>query len=225
VFGGRMSAAFGNYGSYNATAHIDLPEYHNVSVKLDCILQHQDPTTGPDDPVFDALITGDDVEASFTLKGHAAGSPLLKGALEPVGAGKWRARLTLEEHVGGVIHVEAGALKWHLDGDAGETPLDLQNPEMPIFPPEGELSFAPQGCPQRCCARWRTCIALCKCQRPPPAPRGRRLSIPSSRTIRRVTTSCRARRTIPISGLEPPRIPSRALSGGTAGSLVADQLL
>jgi iron complex outermembrane receptor protein len=45
VFGGRMSAAFGNYGSYNAAAHIDLPEYHNVSVKLDGILQRQDPTT------------------------------------------------------------------------------------------------------------------------------------------------------------------------------------
>ncbi len=45
VFGGRMSAGVGDYGSYNGEAHVDLPEYHNISVKLDGIVQHQDATT------------------------------------------------------------------------------------------------------------------------------------------------------------------------------------
>jgi iron complex outermembrane receptor protein len=43
-FGGRLQAGVGNYGSYNAQLHLDLPEYHNISIKLDGVLQHQDPT-------------------------------------------------------------------------------------------------------------------------------------------------------------------------------------
>jgi iron complex outermembrane receptor protein len=44
-FGGRISGGAGNYGSYSGEAHIDLPEFHTFSVKLDGILQHQDATT------------------------------------------------------------------------------------------------------------------------------------------------------------------------------------
>ena len=43
-FGGRFSAGIGNYGAYNAQLHMDLPEYHNISVKVDGVIQHQDPT-------------------------------------------------------------------------------------------------------------------------------------------------------------------------------------
>ncbi|AXJ96957.1 TonB-dependent receptor [Sphingomonas sp.] len=44
VFGGRMTAGVGNYGSRNADVHVDLPEYYNISLKLDGVYQHQDPT-------------------------------------------------------------------------------------------------------------------------------------------------------------------------------------
>lgn len=44
-FGGRLTAGIGNYGSYNTQLHLDLPEYHNVSIKVDGVVQHQDATT------------------------------------------------------------------------------------------------------------------------------------------------------------------------------------
>ncbi|WP_336957943.1 TonB-dependent receptor [Sphingobium aquiterrae] len=44
-FGGTLSAGFGNFGSYTAGLHLNLPEYHNIAVKVDGVLQHQDPTT------------------------------------------------------------------------------------------------------------------------------------------------------------------------------------
>ncbi|MCE7796382.1 TonB-dependent receptor [Sphingobium sufflavum] len=44
-FGGRMTLGAGNFGSYNGSLHMDLPEYHNVSVKVDANIQHQDATT------------------------------------------------------------------------------------------------------------------------------------------------------------------------------------
>ncbi|KMS56369.1 TonB-denpendent receptor [Novosphingobium barchaimii LL02] len=44
-FGGRASGGFGNYGSYNGDIHLDLPKFAGFSVKLDGVLQHQDPTT------------------------------------------------------------------------------------------------------------------------------------------------------------------------------------
>jgi iron complex outermembrane receptor protein len=43
-FGGRISGGFGNYGSYNGEVHLDLPEYHNFSVKLDGVAQYQGAT-------------------------------------------------------------------------------------------------------------------------------------------------------------------------------------
>lgn len=43
-FGGRVSAGVGNYGSHSAEAHIDLPEFNNIAIKLDGVEQHQDPT-------------------------------------------------------------------------------------------------------------------------------------------------------------------------------------
>ncbi|MES2492684.1 MAG: TonB-dependent receptor [Pseudomonadota bacterium] len=42
--GGRLVGGVGNFGSYNAQAHIDLPEVQNVAIKLDGVLQHQNPT-------------------------------------------------------------------------------------------------------------------------------------------------------------------------------------
>jgi iron complex outermembrane receptor protein len=44
-FGGRITAGVGNYGSYNGALHLDLPEYHNIAIKVDGVVQHQDPTT------------------------------------------------------------------------------------------------------------------------------------------------------------------------------------
>jgi iron complex outermembrane recepter protein len=44
-FGGRVSGGFGNYGSYNGEIHVDLPEFNNLSVKLDGVAQYQGATT------------------------------------------------------------------------------------------------------------------------------------------------------------------------------------
>jgi iron complex outermembrane receptor protein len=44
-FGGRMSAGFGNYGSYSGEIHQDLPAFGNLAIKLDGVVQHQDATT------------------------------------------------------------------------------------------------------------------------------------------------------------------------------------
>jgi len=44
-FGGRVTAGAGNYGEYNAEAHIDLPAFSNLAVKFDGVMQHQDATT------------------------------------------------------------------------------------------------------------------------------------------------------------------------------------
>ncbi|MEJ2410015.1 MAG: TonB-dependent receptor [Novosphingobium sp.] len=43
-FGGRMSAGVGNYGSYTGQLHLNLPEVHDVSVKVDGLVQHQNAT-------------------------------------------------------------------------------------------------------------------------------------------------------------------------------------
>ena len=45
VFGGSVRAGIANYGGYNGDLHLDLPEYHNFSVKLDGVVQYQGPTT------------------------------------------------------------------------------------------------------------------------------------------------------------------------------------
>ena len=44
VFDGRASAGIGNYGSYDGQLHLDLPEYQHISIKVDAVIQHQDPT-------------------------------------------------------------------------------------------------------------------------------------------------------------------------------------
>ncbi|MBV8972582.1 MAG: TonB-dependent receptor, partial [Sphingomonadaceae bacterium] len=44
VFGLRAEAGYGNYGSYNGALHLDLPAWDNFSLKLDGIIEHQDPT-------------------------------------------------------------------------------------------------------------------------------------------------------------------------------------
>jgi len=41
---GRFVAGLGNYGSRNAEAHLDLPAFYNIAIKLDGVYQHQDPT-------------------------------------------------------------------------------------------------------------------------------------------------------------------------------------
>ena len=43
-FGGRITAGIANYGGYNGDIHIDLPAYHNISLKFDGVVQHQDAT-------------------------------------------------------------------------------------------------------------------------------------------------------------------------------------
>ena len=44
-FGGRITAGVGNYGSYTGELHQDFEEFANISVKVDALIQHQDPTT------------------------------------------------------------------------------------------------------------------------------------------------------------------------------------
>ncbi len=44
-FGGRISGGVGNLGGHNASLHLDLPEFMNVSIKLDGVIQHQDAVT------------------------------------------------------------------------------------------------------------------------------------------------------------------------------------
>ena len=43
-FGGTMSASVGNYGSYTGQVHLNLPEFNNIAIKADGVLQHQDAT-------------------------------------------------------------------------------------------------------------------------------------------------------------------------------------
>jgi iron complex outermembrane receptor protein len=44
-FEGRIGGGIGNYGAYTGEVHLDLPEYHNFSVKLDGVVQYQGATT------------------------------------------------------------------------------------------------------------------------------------------------------------------------------------
>jgi iron complex outermembrane receptor protein len=44
-FGGRVSGGVGNYGSYDGQLHLNLPSFANISLKIDGVIQHQDPTT------------------------------------------------------------------------------------------------------------------------------------------------------------------------------------
>lgn len=44
-FEGRVRAGIGNYGAYTGELHLDLPSYHDVSVKVDGVVQYQGPTT------------------------------------------------------------------------------------------------------------------------------------------------------------------------------------
>jgi iron complex outermembrane receptor protein len=44
VFGGRITAGVGNFGSYNGELHQDFKEFSGISVKVDALIQHQDPT-------------------------------------------------------------------------------------------------------------------------------------------------------------------------------------
>jgi iron complex outermembrane receptor protein len=45
VFGGRVVAGIGNFGSYNSEIHQDFAEFGGLSLKFDGVIQHQDPTT------------------------------------------------------------------------------------------------------------------------------------------------------------------------------------
>ena len=44
-FGGRIDGGIGNLGTYNAGFHLNLPEVAGFSIKLDCVLAHQDAVT------------------------------------------------------------------------------------------------------------------------------------------------------------------------------------
>jgi iron complex outermembrane receptor protein len=44
-FGGRVSTGIGNYGAYTGEAHINLPAFSNLAIKVDGVIQHQDATT------------------------------------------------------------------------------------------------------------------------------------------------------------------------------------
>ncbi len=44
-FEGRATAGISNLGGYNGELHLDLPEFHNISVKADGVVQYQGPVT------------------------------------------------------------------------------------------------------------------------------------------------------------------------------------
>jgi iron complex outermembrane recepter protein len=44
VFSGKVDAGLGNFGEYHGGLHLDLPEYANIALKFDAVLQHQDET-------------------------------------------------------------------------------------------------------------------------------------------------------------------------------------
>lgn len=44
LFNLRATGGVGNYGSYNAMAHLDLPAFANIALKFDGLIQHQDAT-------------------------------------------------------------------------------------------------------------------------------------------------------------------------------------
>jgi iron complex outermembrane receptor protein len=44
VFGGSITGGIGNFGSYNSELHLNLPAIANIAVKIDGVIQHQDPT-------------------------------------------------------------------------------------------------------------------------------------------------------------------------------------
>jgi iron complex outermembrane receptor protein len=44
-FGGRVVGGIGNFGSYSTEGHIDLPEFANIAIKVDGLIQHQDALT------------------------------------------------------------------------------------------------------------------------------------------------------------------------------------
>lgn len=43
-FGGRMTAGLGNFGSHTAGLHLNLPEFANIAIKVDGVIDHQDAT-------------------------------------------------------------------------------------------------------------------------------------------------------------------------------------
>ena len=45
IAGGRITAGVGNYGSYNAELHHDFQAINGLAIKVDGLIQHQDPTT------------------------------------------------------------------------------------------------------------------------------------------------------------------------------------
>ena len=45
VFDFRGTAGIANYGGYNGDVHVDLPEWHNFSLKVDGVIQYQGATT------------------------------------------------------------------------------------------------------------------------------------------------------------------------------------
>ncbi|MDI1365795.1 MAG: TonB-dependent receptor plug domain-containing protein [bacterium] len=45
VFGGRMNVGVGTFGAYNGELHQNFQQFANISVKIDALVQHQDPTT------------------------------------------------------------------------------------------------------------------------------------------------------------------------------------
>ena len=44
AFGGRAVAGYGNFGAYNGEIHQNFAQFANLSIKLDGLIQHQDPT-------------------------------------------------------------------------------------------------------------------------------------------------------------------------------------
>jgi iron complex outermembrane receptor protein len=44
VFGGRVTAGVGNFGSYSGELHQDFQSFSDLSIKVDALVQHQDPT-------------------------------------------------------------------------------------------------------------------------------------------------------------------------------------
>jgi hypothetical protein len=103
----------------------------------------------PDDPVLEAVLDASVAAAGAALEARVGDNVVLAGVLEDGdGSGPRRARLSLADRREGLaVHLPAKSLDWHLTGAGPESKLAIDSPELLIFPPEGDLSFAPRGIP------------------------------------------------------------------------------
>ncbi|HEX5184972.1 MAG TPA: hypothetical protein VFW19_17675 [Allosphingosinicella sp.] len=104
----------------------------------------------PGDPLLIARFTMSDRDTAGRLEARGADGVALLSGLAEAGEsqGDCQARLTLDDESGQrLVHLPPGALSLHMVSEEGEEALEVESPELLIFPPAGDLSFAPRGLP------------------------------------------------------------------------------